>query len=353
MQASLRIVRDTDTTTAAPAPAVKADDSALRPLTFADYTGQRAVIANLRTAVTAARAGRWSLDHVLLSGPPGLGKTSLAQVIANEMGGKLVLASAPSISHKGELAALLTSLKAGDLLFIDEFHRLDIKLQELLYTAIEDFRIDLFTGGKGSKGGKAISVPLPKFTLIASTTHAGMLTGPMRDRFGIQCQLSFYTADELASIVSRSAAMLGVDLDPAGAAEIAHRSRSTPRIANRLLRRVRDFAAARAYERAIVPAGYEHGPAIVHVTEDDAIAALDAQGIDSAGLDATDRAYLEALVSAPGPVGIEALSAALSAPRATLEDVTEPFLLQLGFIKRTGRGRTATEAGTAHLTGAL
>lgn len=346
MQA-LRIVRDNDTSdTTTPF------DSALRPSTLSGYRGQHDAIRVLDYAISAARAHRWTLDHVLISGPAGLGKTTLAQIIANEMGGKLVIASAPSISHRGELASLLTGMAAGDVLFIDELHRLAVPLQEMLYTALEDFRVDLFAG-KGAKAGKAISIPLPKFTLVGATTHAGMLTGPFRDRFGIQCQLRYYEVADLAAIVARSTKLLGVDLSDQGALEIARRSRGTPRIANRLVRRVRDFATARMYAGAIVPAGHQHAIQVVAVDWELAAEALDAQGIDSMGLDATDRAYLAQLVAASGPVGVEALAAALSAPRATLEDVVEPFLLQLGFLSRTGRGRIATEAGRRHLAGDL
>lgn len=352
MQANLRIVTDTF---AQGSPAVTAAaptlDNALRPQRFDDYTGQADTIANLRTAVRAAKAGGWALDHVLISGPAGLGKTTLAQVLANEMGGKLVITSAPSISHKGELAAMLTGLGDGDLLFIDEIHRLAVPLQEMLYTAIEDYRVDLFMG-KGGKTGKAISVKLPKFTLIGATTHAGMLTGPFRDRFGIACQLRYYELADMISIVSRSAELLGIALDPDAAVEIARRSRGTPRIANRLLRRVRDYATEAAYDGALVVYGAQiRSPAIVAVNYAAAAGALDAQGVDSAGLDATDQSYLAKLVSTGSAMGIEALAAALSAPRATLEEVVEPYLLQLGFISRTGRGRIATEAGIAHLAG--
>jgi len=361
MQAQhLRIVTDTfaadshAATPTAPALAAAADtwQTALRPQKFDDYTGQRGVIANLRTAVNAARLrGSAAIDHVLISGPGGLGKTTLAQVVANEMGAKLVITSAPSISHRGELAGMLTGLEAGDMLFIDEIHRLAVPLQEMLYTALEDGRVDLFMG-KGGKTGKAISVKLPAFTLIGATTHAGMLTGPFRERFGIHCQLRYYELADMTSIVARSAELLGIALDPDATVEIARRSRGTPRIANRLLRRVRDVATEAAYDGAMVVYGSQpRSPGIVTVTCGVADTALNAQGIDHAGLDATDRAYLTQLVSTGSAMGIESLTAALSVPRATLEEVVEPYLLQLGFIARTGRGRIATDAGSAHVAG--
>lgn len=342
---------DSNAATVAKQEASPAADSALRPQTFDDYTGQKPVIANLRTAVSSAKVRRDALDHVLISGPPGLGKTTLATIIANEMGGTLTVTSAPSISHKGELAAMLTQLGEGDLLFIDEIHRLSVPLQEMLYTAMEDRRVDLFMG-KG-KTGKAISVKLPKFTLIGATTHAGMLTGPMRDRFGLVCQLRFYELADMVSIVARSARILGIDLESDAAVEIARRSRGTPRIANRLIRRVRDYAIEAAYEGAMVVYGARpRDPGIVIVTWAAAAAALDAQGVDSAGLDATDRAYLIQLVQAGSAMGIEALAAALSAPRATLEEVVEPFLLQVMMIRRSRHGRLITDIGKDHLAAA-
>jgi holliday junction DNA helicase RuvB len=350
MQA-LHLVTDHDTPPSL-APAGDTWQTQLRPTSFDCYVGQKATIATLRTAVAAARIGRWALDHVLVSGPAGLGKTSLAAVIANELDARLVATSAPSITHKGELAALLTSLEAGDVLFIDEIHRLPVPLQEVLYAAMEDYKVDLFTGGKNARSGKAITVPLPKFTLVGATTHAGMLTGPMRDRFGFSCQLRPYEVAELASIIARSAEILGVAIDPAGCEEIARRSRGTPRIANKLLRRVRDTATMAAYSGALVPFGRPVPAAVATVNLPVAAAALDALGIDAAGLDAVDRAYLGELVAAGAPVGIAALAANLGEPRATLEETVEPFLLALGFIARTGRGRIATAAGRAHLESA-
>jgi len=332
-------------------------EGALRPTTFADYVGQRDIIEMLRMSVRAAKAGGWTLDHAIISGPPGLGKTTLAGVIARELGGRLIITSAPSISHKGELAALLTSLESGDVLFIDEIHRLAVPLQETLYSALEDFRLDLFTG-KGARGGKAITVNLPRFTLIGATTNPGALAGPMLDRFGFHLQLQPYDVCDLTSIIERSAALLGVAIDTAGAAEIARRSRGIPRIANRLLRRVRDFALSASLDGALVvrrglPAWITGRVATVAtvatINAPLAAAALDAIGVDSAGLDVSDRAYLTALVSAGSPLGIEALCVAIRQPRQTIEDVVEPFLVQLGLVARTPRGRIATAAGVAHL----
>jgi Holliday junction DNA helicase RuvB len=351
----------TDSPAAAPRAAtpIESWQTALRPTGFSSYIGQREIIGNLRTAIRAAKAGRWTLDHILMSGPPGLGKTSLAQVIANELGCRLVTTSAPAITHKGELAALLTSMEANDMLFIDEIHRLAMPLQEVLYAAMEDFKVDLFTGGKGARGGKAITVSLPRFTLLGATTHAGMLTGPMLDRFGFHFQLAHYELADITAIVARSAHLLGIAIDAEGCAEIARRSRGTPRIANRLLRRVRDHAATAAEDGALVPWYQAHrAPAIVGagmsttVNAQLAATALDHLGVDAAGLDRADRAYLTALVAQGAPVGVEALAASLHQQRVTIEDVIEPFLLERGFIARTSRGRVATAAGLAHLGGA-
>lgn len=348
---ALRLVTDIPEITA-PAGGGDAWQASLRPTSFADYIGQSEVIANLETAVRAAKTAGWTLDHVLVSGPPGLGKTSLAGVLAAELGVRLVATSALAITHKGELASLLTSLEAGDLLFIDEIHRLAVPMQESLYQAMEDFKIDLFTGGKNARGGKAITVPLPRFTLLGATTHAGMLTGPLLDRFGFHFELAPYSVAELAAIVTRSAAIIGLVLEDGAAEAIARRSRGTPRIANRMLRRVRDHAVMAAHGAALVPFGSSRATVAI-ATVAIAEAAMSRLGVDDAGLDVVDRAYLAALVTAGSPVGIEALVATLGKPRATLEEVTEPFLLQLGFVARTGRGRIATAAGIAHLAGGM
>lgn len=326
----IAIIKDVDT------------DVALRPGSFDDYIGQAEIIANLRTSVEAALAGGWQLDHFLFAGPPGLGKTSLAKVIAHELGATLKITSAPSIEHAGELATLLTGLEDGDVLFIDEIHRLAMPLQEMLYSAMEDRRVDLFAGKK------AISMPLAKFTLLGATTHAGMLSAPLLDRFGFVWQLNYYTTAELTTIVQRSAGKLGLAMEDGAAAEIARRSRGTPRLANRLLRRVRDYGLVAARRGALV-LGQLHAKGSIAVTRALAAGALEALAVDAAGLDSLDRAYLELVAARRTPVGIEALVSALAQPRATIEDVVEPFLVQLGFVSRTARGRVATDAALAHL----
>lgn len=298
-------------------------DPALRPTSFDTYVGQAEAISQLRRAVAAAKKGNWQLDHVLLTGMPGLGKTSMAQVIANELGGKLHVTSAPAIEHKGVLASLLTGLAEGDVLFIDEIHALDRKLAETIYTALEDPRVLDMPAGK-----RVIRVHLPKFTLVGATTHAGKLPAPLRDRFGITCQLRPYTTSELSQIVSGAAARMGVAIDADGCAEVAGRSRGTPRVALRLLRRVRDAGA-------------------VMIDRATAAAELDAIGVDHAGLVDLDRRYLAAV--ADRPVGLDAIAAMLGEDKQTLEDGIEPYLLQAGFIQRAARGRVATEVGRAHL----
>jgi Holliday junction DNA helicase RuvB len=307
---------------------------ALRPQRFAEYVGQREVVDNLRVAVAAARRGGWVLDHFLFAGPPGLGKTTLAHVIANEIGVRLHVTSGPAIDHKGVLASLLTSLGEGDVLFIDEIHRLGPVVEENLYPAMEDFRFDLFIGD--GPHARAVSMPLPRFTLLGATTRMGLLSSPLLDRFGFHWQLGYYEHAELTSIVTRSAGIMELDIEPDGAVEIARRSRGTPRIANRLLRRVRDFAQVEGRGA---------------IDQEIAAFALERLRVDQQGLDALDRAYLAVIVDRfdGGPVGIEAIAASLSEERGTLEDVVEPFLLQAGFLARTSRGRVATRTAYDHL----
>lgn len=304
----------------------------LRPLSFDDYVGQREVVESLRTTVRAARRGGWQLDHQLFTGPKGLGKTSIAQVVANELGSRLRVTSAPAISHRGQLASLLTSLQDGDVLFIDEIHRLKVPLQEVLYTAMEDHVLDM------AAGTRVIRVPLPRFTLLGATTHAGLLSAPLRDRFGFIWQLRFYDVADLTTIVLGSAAKLGVAIDEEGAAEVARRSRGTPRLANRLLRRVRDFVLGTDSVGGLTTRRI--GGALVAV-------ALDRIGVDGRGLDALDLAYLRAAIA--GPMGVEAIASALSEQPQTIEDAVEPYLVQIGFVSRTRKGRVVTEAGRQHL----
>ncbi len=312
----------------------RAYQAALRPERFDDYVGQRDLINNLRVSVAAATQGGWSLDHFLFAGPPGLGKTTLAHVIANELGVHLHVTSGPAIDHKGMLASLLTSLGERDVLFIDEIHRLSPVVEENLYPAMEDYKFDLFIGD--GPHAKAVTMQLPRFTLLGATTRMGLLSSPLLDRFGFHWQLRYYELDDMVSIVRRSAGLIDIDIDDDGAYEIARRARGTPRIANRLLRRVRDFAAVEG-----------------DGTIDGALAAssLDRLAVDHEGLDALDRAYLLVVVERfdGGPVGIDAIAASLSEERGTLEDVVEPFLLQAGFITRTPRGRVATQRAFEHL----
>jgi Holliday junction DNA helicase RuvB len=306
----------------------------LRPQRFGEYIGQREVVDNIRVSVKAARQGGWALDHFLFAGPPGLGKTTLAHVIANELGVDLHVTSGPAIDHKGVLASLLTSLKERDVLFIDEIHRLQPVVEENMYPAMEDFKFDLFIGD--GPHAKAVTMALPRFTLLGATTRMGLLTSPLLDRFGFHWQLGFYTFDELSTIILRSAQLIDIAMDEDGALEIARRARGTPRIANRLLRRVRDFASV-------------EGDGVV--TRAVAASALDRLNIDHTGLDTLDRSYLTVIVKrfGGGPVGVEAIAASLSEERGTLEDVVEPFLLQAGFITRTPRGRMATQHAFRHL----
>ncbi len=311
-----------------------AEENVLRPKTMADYVGQQKVKDNLSVYITAARARGEALDHVLLYGPPGLGKTTLAHIVAAEMGVSIKLTSGPAIERGGDLAAILTNLNEGDVLFIDEIHRLSRSVEEILYSAMEDYVLDIIVG-KGPSA-RNLRFPLKKFTLIGATTKAGMLAAPLRDRFGIINRLEMYTPEELTQIVNRSANALGIAMQPDAAAEIARRSRGTPRIANRLLKRVRDFSLVKGSDE---------------VTRSDARFALDRLEIDELGLDGTDRNLLSALIEkfGGGPAGLETLAATTGEDANTIEDVYEPYLLQLGFIARTPRGRICLKDGYKHM----
>jgi Holliday junction DNA helicase RuvB len=308
-------------------------DQSLRPRTLAEYVGQPPVVANLRVAIEAARSRGEALDHVLLFGPPGVGKTSLAHVIAAEMDAPIKATAGPVIERAGDLAALLTALEHREILFIDEIHRLDAKIEEILYPALEDYSLDLMIGT--GPGARSMKIPLKPFTLVAATTRAGLLTAPLRGRFGIVHRLDFYTEADLEFIVSRSARILGVELDPDGSRELARRSRGTPRIANRLLRRARDFAQVRAD-------GIISGPV--------ARQALELLEVDDHGFDEVDRKLVLTIIDkfGGGPVGVAALAAAISEEADALEDIYEPYLLQIGFIDRTPRGRVATRRAYEH-----
>ena len=329
---------DTDFENRVVAPEYSAEDAEvenpLRPRRLSEYIGQDKVKENLSVFIEAAKQRKESLDHVLLYGPPGLGKTTLAGIIANELGVNFRVTSGPAVEKPGDLAAILTNLNPGDVLFIDEVHRLSRSVEEIMYPAMEDFALDIITG----KGEMAASyhLPLPKFTLVGATTRAGQLSAPLRDRFGVVLRLELYTPRELAQIVTRSAKILNIPIEADGALEIASRSRGTPRIANRLLKRVRDFAQ-------VISSG--------NITRESAKLALDRLEIDELGLDANDRRLLTALIKFynGGPVGLETLAAAIGEESITIEDVYEPYLMQIGFLSRTPRGRCATRAAYEHL----
>lgn len=312
----------------------KAFDAALRPKLLKDYVGQRTTKENLKVFIEAAKGRGDALDHVLFCGPPGLGKTTLAYIIANELNVNIKVTSGPVIERAGDLAAILTNLEEGDVLFIDEIHRLNTVVEEILYPAMEDYNIDIIIGQGPS--ARAMKLKIPQFTLIGATTRAGLLTSPLRDRFGIISRLDFYSPDELKTIIKRSAGILNIEVDEDGAFEIARRSRGTPRIANRLLKRVRDFAQVKAQ-------GF--------ITKDVADGALKMLEIDNKGFDKMDRQILMAIIDkyGGGPVGIESLAAILHEEKDALEDVYEPYLIQEGFMSRTPRGRVATQLAYNHL----
>ena len=309
-------------------------DNPLRPRTLNDYIGQEKVKENMAIYIEAARRRKEPLDHVLLYGPPGLGKTTLAGIIANEMGTNIRITSGPAIEKAGDLAALLASMGEGDVLFIDEIHRLPRQVEEILYPAMEDFAIDIMTG-KG-QGTTSYHLPLPKFTLIGATTRAGQLSAPLRDRFGVVERLELYSTENLSKIITRSAGILGIEIDADAALELASRSRGTPRIANRFLKRIRDFAE-------VISNGV--------VTYNTAKIALDRMEIDELGLDSGDRRVLKAIIEfyGGGPVGVDTIASVVDEESVTIEDVVEPYLLQIGFIKKTPRGRCVTKSAYLHL----
>ena len=309
-------------------------EPSLRPQLLDEYIGQERIKSNLKVYMQAAKARGESLDHVLFYGPPGLGKTTLSGIIANEMGVHMKVTSGPAIEKPGEMAAILNNLQEGDVLFVDEIHRLNRQVEEVLYPAMEDYAIDIMLGKESS--ARSIRLDLPHFTLVGATTRAGLLTAPLRDRFGVIQKMEFYRPEELQIIVERSAGVLGVEIEPEGAAEIARRSRGTPRLANRLLKRVRDFAQVK-YDGVI--------------TKQVADFALDILDVDKLGLDNNDRNILMMMIEkfGGGPVGLDTLAAALGEDAGTLEDVYEPYLLMNGFLNRTPRGRVATESAYRHL----
>lgn len=308
--------------------------ASIRPRSLSDFIGHESLKQNLSVFVSGARNRGEAMDHVLLYGPPGLGKTTLAHIVANELGTNFRATAAPMLTKQGDLAAILTALEPMDVLFIDEIHRLPTAIEEVLYSAMEDFKLDIMLGEGPS--AKSVRIDLPPFTLVGATTRTGLLSNPLRDRFGIDLRLSFYSPEDLSKIISRSANILGMPIDADGALMLARSARGTPRIANRLLKRARDFAGALGK---------------THITADTIKTTLFQLHIDECGLDEIDREYMNMIIKfyAGGPVGIENLSAALSEPTDTIEDVIEPYLMQLGFVQRTPRGRIITDAGYAHL----